>query len=83
MPGQSLPKRSGVGRRQNIMGAVVYWRENTAGAGAPPKYELRAEVIKDMLKMWDGSTQTPTGKKKQQKTLEPEDYVSNTNQRIV
>eukprot|EP01047_Picozoa_sp_COSAG01_P062100 COSAG01_NODE_7845_length_3028_cov_8.342438_2_plen_165_part_00 len=73
LPGQSLPSRSGVGKRMNIMGAIVYWREMDANLG---KYVLRCEVLRDVLHMWNGSTKDQeTGERKAQPTAEPNDLV--------
>ena len=71
-PGQSLPKRSGVGPRLNVMGAIAYWREKDADG----KYELKCELLVDMLKMWDGKKEDPNKQQKKERTAEPEDYVS-------
>ena len=50
--GKTIPRRSGVGPRQNIIGAIAFWREkNSAG-----QYELKHKVIQECLKVWDGRT---------------------------
>lgn len=73
LPTQTLPSRSGVGKRMNIMGAIVYWREMDADLG---KFALRCEVLRDVLHMWDGSTKDQEkGERKAQPTAEPNDYV--------
>ena len=71
--GKTIPRRSGVGPRQNIIGAIAFWREkNSAG-----QYELKHKVIQECLKVWDGRTTDASKRRhaaKKVKTEEPWDY---------
>ena len=74
--GKTIPRRSGVGPRQNIIGAIAFWREkNSAG-----QYELKHKVIQECLKVWDGRTTDASKRRhaaKKVKTEEPWDYHGN------